>query len=111
LLQSVLVLAAGVEAYDDSIADGKDPDVARATPRHFTRNHAKRPVSTSVYAPGTINADFLIRIDSPLKPGASLIAQQLLRTSGGRAGNVAVMVRRLDMPARLFGFSPWCSSS
>jgi ribokinase len=32
-----------------------------------------------------------------------LIARRLLRTSGGRAANVAVMVRRLDAPARLFG--------
>ncbi len=33
----------------------------------------------------------------------SLIAEQLRRTSGGRAGNVSVMVRRLGRPARLFG--------
>ena len=33
----------------------------------------------------------------------SLIAQQLLRTSGGRAGNAAVMACRLGRPARLFG--------
>jgi ribokinase len=56
-----------------------------------------------VFAAGTVNADFVLGIDAPLERGASLIAQRLLRTSGGRAGNVAVMARRLGTPARLFG--------
>jgi ribokinase len=56
----------------------------------------------AVLAAGTVNADYLMRVDAPPQRGASLIAQRLLRTSGGRAGNVAVMARRLGMPARLF---------
>jgi ribokinase len=57
----------------------------------------------AVLCAGTVNADFVQRIDAPLEPGASLIARRVLRTSGGRAGNVAVMARRLGTPARLFG--------
>jgi ribokinase len=57
----------------------------------------------SVFSAGTVNADFVLRIDAPLERGASLIAQRLLRTSGGRAANVAVMARRLGTPARLYG--------
>jgi ribokinase len=62
-----------------------------------------RRLEMAVYTAGTINADFLMRVEGRLDPGASVIAQRLLRTSGGRAGNVAVMVRRLDTPALLFG--------
>jgi ribokinase len=57
----------------------------------------------TVFSAGTVNADFVLRIDTPLESGASLIAQRLLRTSGGRAANVAVMARRLGSPVRLFG--------
>jgi ribokinase len=57
----------------------------------------------AVFSAGTVNADFVLRIDAPLERGASLIAQCLLRTSGGRAANVAVMARRLGVPAHLFG--------
>jgi ribokinase len=57
----------------------------------------------AVLAAGTVNADFLMRVDAPLERGASLIARGLQRTSGGRAANVAVMARRLGAPARLFG--------
>lgn len=56
-----------------------------------------------VFSVGTVNADFLLGVDEPLERGASLIARRLLRTSGGRAANVAVMARRLGRPARLFG--------
>jgi ribokinase len=64
------------------------------------------PETTSraaVFAAGTINADFVLQVGASLEPGASLIAQRLLRTSGGRAANVAVAARRLGAPARLFG--------
>jgi ribokinase len=61
---------------------------------------ADRP---AVLSAGTVNADFVLGIDSPLERGASLIARRLLRTSGGRAANVAVMARRLGTPACLFG--------
>jgi ribokinase len=57
----------------------------------------------AVFSAGTVNADFLLRIDGPLELGASLIAPRLLRTSGGRAANVAVMARRLGTPAHLYG--------
>jgi ribokinase len=57
----------------------------------------------AVYSGGTVNADLLLQIDGRLEPGASLVARQVLRTSGGRAANVAVMARRLGTPARLFG--------
>ena len=45
----------------------------------------------------------MLRVDAAPERGSSVIAQCLLRTSGGRAGNVAVMARRLHTPARLFG--------
>jgi ribokinase len=57
----------------------------------------------AVLAAGTVNADFLMSVDGELRRGASLIARRLLRTSGGRAGNAAVMARCLGTPARLFG--------
>jgi ribokinase len=57
----------------------------------------------TVFAAGTVNADFVFGVHEPLERGASLVAQRLLRTSGGRAGNVAVMARRLGARARLFG--------
>jgi ribokinase len=57
----------------------------------------------AVYSAGTVNAGLLLQIDGQLEPGASLVAHRVLRTSGGRAGNVAVMARRLGTPARLFG--------
>jgi ribokinase len=62
-----------------------------------------RPPSPAVFTAGTVNADFGLRVDARVEPGASLIARCLLRTSGGRASNVGVMARRLGTPARLFG--------
>lgn len=56
-----------------------------------------------VFSAGTVNADFSLRVNAPLERGASLIASSLLRSSGGRAANVAVMARRLGAAARLFG--------
>ena len=56
-----------------------------------------------MFAAGTVNADVALQVDGPVKPGASLIARRLSRTSGGRAANVAVAARRLGAPARLFG--------
>jgi ribokinase len=57
----------------------------------------------AVFAAGTVNADFVFGVQAPLERGASLVAQRVLRTSGGRAANVAVMARRLGARARLFG--------
>ncbi|MFL5826462.1 MAG: PfkB family carbohydrate kinase [Thermoleophilaceae bacterium] len=61
------------------------------------------PGVPTIFSAGTINADFLFPVDAPIESGGTLIAGRLLRTSGGRAANVAVMARRLDTPARLFG--------
>jgi ribokinase len=57
----------------------------------------------AVLSAGTVNADFTFGVDAQLEPGASLVARRLLRTSGGRAANVAVMARRLGTVARLYG--------
>jgi ribokinase len=57
----------------------------------------------AVFTAGTVNADFVFGVQAPPERGASLVAHRLLRTSGGRAGNVAVMARRLGAHARLFG--------
>jgi ribokinase len=65
-----------------------------------TAAEARQP---AVFAAGTVNADFVLLIDRSPEPGASLVARRLLRTSGGRAANAAVMARRLGTPARLFG--------
>jgi ribokinase len=52
---------------------------------------------------GSINADFVVRVDrSPSGPG-SLLAHDLLRTSGGKAANVAVLAQRLGTPSVLLG--------
>lgn len=52
---------------------------------------------------GSINADFQMRVDSaPAGPGMWL-ARDLLRTSGGKASNVAVLARRLGSDACLVG--------
>lgn len=52
---------------------------------------------------GSINADFLVRADrSPSGPG-SVLARDLLRTSGGKAANVAVLAARLGATTRLLG--------
>jgi ribokinase len=57
----------------------------------------------AVFSAGTVNADFTFGIDAQLERGASLVARRLLRASGGRAANVAVMARRLGPVARLYG--------
>lgn len=50
---------------------------------------------------GSVNADFLVRADEPPSgPGAQLV-RELLRTSGGKAANVAVLATRLGAPATL----------
>ncbi|GAA0609337.1 ribokinase [Sporichthya brevicatena] len=55
----------------------------------------------AVLALGSVNADFVVRTESsPAGPG-SLAAHSLLRTSGGKAGNRAVLAARLGAPARL----------
>jgi ribokinase len=52
---------------------------------------------------GTINADFVVRVERvPSAPG-SYRGHDLLRTSGGRAANVAVAARRLGATTLLLG--------
>lgn len=56
-----------------------------------------------VLAVGSINADFELRVPQPPRPGRTQLGADLLRTSGGKAANVAVLAARLGVPARLFG--------
>jgi ribokinase len=57
----------------------------------------------SIVSLGSINADFEVRVDAlPHGPGTRL-ARDLLRTSGGKAANVAVIIRRLGGEVRLVG--------
>ena len=58
---------------------------------------------STVLSLGSINADVQVRADAlPSGPG-TLLAQDLLRTSGGKGANVAVVARRLGADARLLG--------
>lgn len=52
---------------------------------------------------GSINADFAVRTEAPPSGPGALLATDLLRTSGGKAANVAVLAQRLGVPARLLG--------
>ena len=58
---------------------------------------------TAVVSLGSVNADFLVRVAQPPTGPGSLVGDSLLRTSGGRAANVAVLAARLGTPARLLG--------
>lgn len=56
-----------------------------------------------VLSVGSINADFLMRVPhAPCGPGAT-DGHDLLRTSGGKGANVAVLAARLGAPATLIG--------
>jgi ribokinase len=52
---------------------------------------------------GSINADLQVRVDQSPDTGQTLIASDFVRLSGGKAANVAVLARRLGVPARLLG--------
>jgi ribokinase len=52
---------------------------------------------------GSINADFVVRVEEPLSGSGSTVAQDLLRTSGGKGANVAVVVARLGADVSLLG--------
>ncbi len=58
---------------------------------------------SAVVSLGSVNADFVVRVAaSPNGPG-TVAADDLLRTSGGKGANVAVLAARLGAPARLLG--------
>jgi ribokinase len=48
---------------------------------------------------GSVNADFQVRVDRPPDGSGTRLAHDLLRTSGGKAANVAVLARRLGAEA------------
>jgi ribokinase len=52
---------------------------------------------------GSINADFLVRTSEPPDGPGSSLARDLLRTSGGKAANLAVLATRLGAEVRLLG--------
>jgi ribokinase len=52
---------------------------------------------------GSINADHCVRAARLPEGSGTLLAGDLLRTSGGKAANVAVLARRLGTPSRLVG--------
>lgn len=57
----------------------------------------------AILSVGSINADFLLRVEeAPNGPG-TVLGHELLRTSGGKAANVAVLARRLGAEVRLIG--------
>jgi ribokinase len=58
---------------------------------------------TAILSLGSINADFQLRVERPPGGPGTLLAHDLLRTSGGKAANVAVLARRLGAEARLLG--------
>lgn len=58
---------------------------------------------TAVLSLGSINADFQVRVERPPEGPGTLLAHDLLRTSGGKGANVGVLARRLGTEARLLG--------
>jgi ribokinase len=56
-----------------------------------------------VHSVGSVNADVEMRVAEPPRLGLAQLGSDLLRTSGGKAANVAVLAARLGVGARLFG--------
>lgn len=56
---------------------------------------------SEVLSLGSVNADFQMRVQQAPEGSGTSLAHDLLRTSGGKAGNVAVLARRLGADARL----------
>jgi ribokinase len=52
---------------------------------------------------GSINVDFQVRTDHWPDAGETLLGQDFLMTGGGKGANVAVLARRLGVPATLIG--------
>jgi ribokinase len=65
---------------------------------------------TAILSLGSINADFELRVERPPEGPGTLLAHDLLRTSGGKAANAAVLARRLGAEARLLGASATTTS-
>lgn len=55
----------------------------------------------SLISLGSINADFQVRAGSVPEGPGSILAEELMRTSGGKAANVAVLAKRLGAEALL----------
>jgi ribokinase len=56
-----------------------------------------------VLSVGSINADFEVRVAEPPRLGLAQLGSDLLRASGGKGANVAVLAARLGVGVRLFG--------
>lgn len=52
---------------------------------------------------GSINADFQMRVEDWPRGAGTVLTRDLLRASGGKAANVAVLARRLGAESRLLG--------
>lgn len=52
---------------------------------------------------GSVNADFQMRVRQPLEAGKTLMGSDFVRLGGGKAANVAVLARRLGVPAGVLG--------
>ncbi|HWC10524.1 MAG TPA: PfkB family carbohydrate kinase [Acidimicrobiales bacterium] len=52
---------------------------------------------------GSVNADFQMRVGTAPQGPGTLLGRDLLRTSGGKAANVAVLVQNLGAGTRLLG--------
>ena len=57
----------------------------------------------AVVSLGSVNADFLVKVPEPPSGPGSVLGESLLRTSGGKGANVAVLAARLGTLARLIG--------
>lgn len=66
----------------------------------MSRRLSDQPVVLSL---GSINADFQMRVDRRPEVSETLLAQDFLRLSGGKAANVAYLARRLGHDALLMG--------
>lgn len=59
------------------------------------------PEPPAVLSLGSVNVDFVARIERRPEPGETLLAREFARAGGGKAANVAFMARRLGAEAEL----------
>jgi ribokinase len=57
--------------------------------------------SPQLLALGSVNVDFEVRVERWPRPSETLIGRDLLMAGGGKAANIAVVARRLGVPALL----------